>query len=85
MRFGYEPLEYPVEPENKDNYPKFWISGGSVSFDEDWNDSVWYGDWEWSVSESGLKELPKEIVENKDLVMEIFNEHVPSGCCGGCV
>lgn len=85
MRFGYEPLEYPVEPENKDNYPIFWESGGSVVFDEDWNDSVWSGKWEWSVPEYKLKELPKEIVENKDLVMKIFNENVPFGCCGGCV
>ena len=85
MRFGYEPLEYPDKPENKDNYPIFWASGGSVAFDEDMNESVWSGDWEWSVSNSELNELPKEIVENKDLVMKIFNENVQQGCCGGCV
>lgn len=85
MRFGYESLEIPVKDENKDNYPKFWCSGGGVSFDEDWNESVWFGDWKWLVSDSELKELPKEIVENKDLVMKIFNENVLPGCCGGCV
>lgn len=85
MRFGYEPLDIPAKDEDKCNYPRFWTSGGSVTFDEDWNESVWSGEWEWLVSKSQLKELPKEIIENKDLVMKVFNENVLPGCCGGCV
>lgn len=65
--------------------PKFWTSGGSVSFDEDWNEMVCQGDWYWFASEREEKELPEVIVQNKDFVMELFNEHVPAGCCGGCV
>lgn len=68
-----------------DEYPRFWTSGGSVSFDEDWNEEVLVGDWCWFTSEYDEKMLPKDIIENKDFVMELFNSNVPQGCCGGCV
>lgn len=84
FRFGYEPLDLPAKAEDKDNYPPFWTSGGGVTFDEEWNDFVWQGDWQWD-NDIADTDLPKEIVENKELVMKIFNENVQQGCCGGCV
>lgn len=85
MRFGYEVLDYPANDIDKNNYPIFWKSGGGVSFDEEFNDFTWQGKWEWETTASEDKCLPKEIVENKELVMKIFNENVQQGCCGGCV
>lgn len=66
-----------------DNYPKFWTSGGSVSFDEDWNEEVLPGDWDWLCMDED--KMPEVVMENKERIMEIFNENVPPGCCGGCV
>jgi len=56
-------------------------SGGSVRFDKDWQEHVSRG--EWSISE-----WPKGFPEDADVrrkVIELVNDYVPSGCCGGCV
>lgn len=64
-------------------YPRFWSSGGTVSFDSDWNDYVTIGEWNWHCYDED--KLPKKIIDNKDYVMELFNDNVPWGCCGGCI
>ena len=64
------------------DYPHFWCSGGGVSFDEDWSETVDRGEWELSFDE---KDFPKEIVALMPELIKAFNENVPEGCCGGCV
>ena len=56
------------------------ISGGSVWFDDDWNDYVSSG--EWSIDSYYL---PDELKPYIDEITEIVNENIPWGCCGGCV
>ena len=73
---GYGPFE------DEHHYPKFWTSGGSVWFDEDWNDYCSQGPWELN-AERG--EYPPEIYDLLPKVLEVMNEHVPEGCCGGCI
>jgi hypothetical protein len=53
-------------------------SGGSVSFDEQWNEEVTSG---WLVSEwpEGFPD------EYKEVVTDAINDEIPWGCCGGCV
>ena len=68
------------------DYPRFWRSGGSVSFDEDWGEHVdCLCDWELAVSECNKKDYPSEIFEILPNILEVMNENVPGGCCGGCV
>ena len=83
MSFGSDVLIIS-EKHDTVNYPRFWKSGGGVSFDEDWNDFVWQGEWEWDYTTNEAR-LPKEIIDNKDAIMRVFNDNVPYGCCGGCV
>ena len=61
-------------------FPSYCLSsGGYVSFDDDWNEEV--GEGKWSVSD-----WPQNFPENiKNDVLEAINEHIPHGCCGGCV
>jgi len=54
-------------------------SGGFVSFDEHWNESV--GSGEWSISEFP-KGFPEELEQDAE---DCVNENIPFGCCGGCV
>jgi hypothetical protein len=54
-------------------------SGGSVSFDDDWQENVGSGPWSISEWPDGFP------VEMKDAVTEAVNEKIPHGCCGGCV
>lgn len=68
---------------NKSKYPQFWSSGGNISFDSEWNVRIKEGEWLWKCYETD--KLPSDIVENKEYVMEIFNDNVQWGCCGGCL
>ena len=54
-------------------------SGGSVSFDANWSEHVTSGEW-------GISNWPEGYPdEAKDRTVELVNENVCSGCCGGCV
>lgn len=52
-------------------------SGGSVWFDDDWNEHVEQGEW-------GV-EIPEEYQKYSDEIHRVVNDNVPDGCCGGCV
>ena len=54
-------------------------SGGSVSFDSEWNENVSSGEW-------SLSDLPDDFPENLvDELTELVNSEISHGCCGGCV
>lgn len=53
-------------------------SGGSVSFDEDWNEIVTQGRWD-------ISSLPEDLEPLRDEIVDCINENIPYGCCGGCV
>ena len=54
-------------------------SGGSVSFDDDWNENITSGKW-------SIVNWPEDFpVELQDDVLKAINEEIPQGCCGGCV
>ena len=53
-------------------------SGGSVSFDKDWSENVTDGPWSISQYPEGFPE------ELKAAAVDLVNENVPYGCCGGC-
>lgn len=52
-------------------------SGGSAGFDEDWNETVTYGPW--SI------DLDPRYAELEDEILEVINDNIPEGCCGGCL
>lgn len=59
-------------------FPKYCMqSGGSVSFDKDWNETVTSG--LWSV------DVPEDLYYLKEEIERCVNKYVPHGCCGGCV
>lgn len=59
----------------------FWTSGGSVSFDNEW-ENAYVEQEEWVID---YQELPKHIREYASEIDKVFNENVPYGCCGGCI
>lgn len=75
-------LEVWVDDKYYDFGTHVITSGGGVSFDEDWNENVWRGDWEFSSFTEFPKDFPMEL---KDQLLEVINEQIPHGCCGGCV
>ena len=73
---------YCKSNEKTNHYPKFWTSGGSVSFDYDWNECVLCGEWQLEANE---KNYPKDISILLPFLLELMNDNVSYGCCGGCV
>ena len=61
-------------------YCGFWVSGGNVWFDNEWNDYVSSGDWQLDDDD-----LPDWLKPHAQELIDIFNENVVNGCCGGCV
>jgi hypothetical protein len=60
------------------DFPKYCMhSGGCVGFDNDYNEYVEYGDW--SV------DIPEEYLEYEEEILQVVNNNVPQGCCGGCI
>ncbi len=55
------------------------IPGGSVSFDDNWTAEVTEGPW-------GVSEWPEGFPEElKEEALEVINENIRWGCCGGCL
>lgn len=57
--------------------PHSLISGGNVSFDENWMECVTSG--LWSIT------LPPDLEPLRKEIEDCINENIPHGCCGGCV
>lgn len=64
------------------DYPSFWCSGGTIRYTMDFADSyTTQSKWEFIGNES---DYPPEIWKLLPDVLEIMNENVEYGCCGGC-
>lgn len=62
------------------DYPRFWISGGDIWFDEHWDEHVDTGAWLIDVDD-----LPDFLKSHANELIILFNENVEDGCCGGCI
>jgi hypothetical protein len=88
MRIKYDGV-YPnlcsgmliIEIDNNTyTFPDYCLeSGGSVTFDSNWEEHVSEGAWlvnEWPDG------FPDEL---KSEALELINQEIPQGCCGGCI
>ena len=66
--------------EPRPEFEQFWCSGGSVWFDNGWDDHVESGEWEININE-----LPEQFRKYASEIEKVFNDNVEYGCCGGCV
>lgn len=69
VKFGY----------GEENFP-FWQSGGCIDWDGDTDFEVKVGAWKLDIEE--LKDEYKPYAQE---LIEVFNENVEYGCCGGCI
>ena len=66
--------------EPKTDFRRFWSSGGSVWFDDEWGEYVEGGEWSIDVDD-----LPEQFRKYAKEIDSVFIENVEWGCCGGCV
>lgn len=70
-------FEFTDEDPSNPNYESFWLSGGGCS----WRDGcIFYGSWELDELE-----LPEKFKCIGQELIDVFNENVLEGCCGGCL
>ena len=66
--------------DKKWKFPKGCLySGGSVTFDDNWDANVEQGPWSIDEWPEGFPELWKAAAK------EAINDKIGLGCCGGCV
>lgn len=68
-------------------YEEFWVSGGRCYFSNNYADAnVEKGPWELSCNTEDYKPLMDKYGEDiLEKILEIMNENVSWGCCGGCL
>ena len=67
------------------NYPKFWTSGGHIWGDDKGNMGSVDAPWRLEIREFDEPEFPVDIKELLPQLIELFNDNVEPGCCGGCI
>ena len=80
LGYGDRPSDFENGNLKKGLYGSFWCSGGHAGFDSDWNEIVEYSPW--IIRED---DLPEELKPFANEISDVFNDHVPYGCCGGCL
>jgi len=87
-KFGHEIADYDIEKRCyiNDNFEQFWVTGGCIKRDKDWH--MWSEQKPWLISgywnKSDAKH-PQWVIDILPKLLEVFNENVPYGCCGGCI
>ena len=80
VKFGYT-YNFAEEKNEPNRYGSFWESGGSCGFRNNYAES-YVNDGEWIINED---EIPEKYRKYALEIDDVFNENVPSGCCGGCL
>ena len=75
LKFGYSYLD------SKPILPAFWRSGGSCGFSDDYSIACVH-EGRWLINP---RDLPAQYQKYADEILEVFNDNVPHGCCGGCL
>ena len=84
-RFGHKCMDFESWHEAQEKslkpHPRFWRSGGRVRASSDYS-NMWTESGPWELD---ADELPEEFKPYGQQLIDIFNENVPWGCCGGCI
>ncbi len=79
--YDYDTKTYTNEDPNNPNFDKFWSTGGSCGFKDNYINS-YINNNEWIID---INDIPKKYQKYATIIDELFNNNVPHGCCGGCL
>ena len=85
IKFGHDiggDFDFKNDCYKDGNLEPFWVSGGCVRMNEDYEVWAEKGSWELRYI---VNNYPQWIIDLLPKLLEVFNENVPLGCCGGCV
>ncbi len=87
-KFGHEYTDYDWKNNcyKNDNFEQFWTSGGYIRKSKKWGMCAEHAPWNINVCWDNANEKhPQWVIDILPKLLEIFNENVPYGCCGGCI
>lgn len=88
-KFGHQSGSYDFENNRytDDNFDCFWVSGGCVRGNEQWE--LWAEQGEWKLCDLSWNKVderhPDWVKPLLSELIELFNNNVSYGCCGGCI
>lgn len=88
-KFGHDTNDYDFEKRcyKNDNFDSFWMTGGSIRRDKEWN--MWSEEAPWKICLYGWGKVdgahPQWVIDILPELIKVFNKNVPHGCCGGCI
>lgn len=85
-KFGHESDSYDFRTckYKDDNFSEFWTSGGRI-YGDDFGCFLHPAQGAWQIDDGEHKDYPEFIKSKLPELIELFNAHVPAGCCGGCI
>ena len=75
-------FSFDSDHEDKSTYDSFWASSGCCSFNKEWGEILEKGPWKLMAFPD---EYPEPIRSCLNELIDLFNENVEQGCCGGCI
>lgn len=92
-KFGHDSGNYDFDKKCYRNeipgrhFDEFWQSGGSIRKNKDWD--MWSEQDEWKLCFYDWEKVddkhPQWVIDILPKLIDVFNENVPYGCCGGCI
>lgn len=71
------------KPDREGDFPKFWSSGGGICIDPE---EIYSEPWTSKYYEDEVKQIDEFFGYGATKkFLEVFNENVSWGCCGGCI
>ena len=82
IKFGHDwkDWDWKLKRYIDDNYDSFWYTGGFCFFTNNYTEEHIIRD-KWKINYSSV---PIFLQPYSDRLIDIFNDNVPYGCCGGC-
>ena len=84
FHYTWEDKKKDLTHKDENWCPPFWSPGGRVCRNGLWDTWKVRGKWEMACYQD-RSAYPEIVLKNRDRLLELFNENVPQGCCGGCI
>lgn len=81
--YNFKENIYDDEDINNPNFDAFWKSGGSIESKDNTYRHIYANEGPWELS--SYSKFPDWITKILPQLLEVFNENVEYGCCGGCI
>lgn len=75
-----------INADPRPDFPSFWTSGGYAGCNGHGDELIESGPWIMGYNKEAIKKIDLNFYPNAtEQFLEIMNQNVTNGCCGGCI